>query len=139
MTGNDKTKKPGGPERRMFLKGTTIFKEGEAADAAYIVESGRVEVFKMIAGRRIPLGVIREWGMFGELGLVDDSPRMAGAFSLEDTVCLVVTQRSVSQMLDAAPPGLATVIESMAQTLRSAGEDLAQARYQLLEFTSPGS
>ena len=133
MTGTDKPRKMIGPERRTFLKGTTIFKEGEKADAAYIVESGQVEVFKMIAGRHIPLGIIREWGMFGELGLVDDSPRMAGAHTLEDTVCLVVSQRSVAQMLDAAPPGLTTVIESMAQTLRSAGEDLAQARYQLIQ------
>src|ERR1700761_2002637 len=77
--------RPGFPERRTFSRGTTIFKQGERADAAYILESGTVQIFKMVAGKRIVLGNVQKWGLFGEMGLIDDSPRMASAYVTEDT------------------------------------------------------
>ncbi len=123
----------GAPERRAFPKGTTIFKEGERADAGYIVETGSVQIFKMIGGRRVLLGTIGPWGMFGELGLIDDSPRMAAAYTTEDTVCMVISKEAVALMLDAAPAGLGLLVQSMAETIRKAGEDLADSRFQLLE------
>jgi CRP-like cAMP-binding protein len=119
--------------RRVFPKGTTIFKEGERADQAYILESGRVEIFKMIGGRRIRLGVIGPHGIFGELALIDDGRRMAAAFAAEDSACLVVTREAIGHMLDGAPQGLTVLIQSMVGTIRSAGEDLAEARFQLME------
>lgn len=121
------------PERRSFAKGSSIFKEGEAADAAYILESGSVGIFKVISGKRIMLGTIRPRGIFGELALLDPSPRMAAAIASEDSVCAVITKEAMDQMLENIPPGLLVLMRSMAQTLRAAGEDLAEARFQLQE------
>ena len=65
--------------RRVFAAGTLLFAEGDAGDAAYIVESGRVSVFKTVKGRRVTLGEIGPGGIFGEMALIDDQPRMASA------------------------------------------------------------
>jgi CRP-like cAMP-binding protein len=121
------------PERRTFAAGTTIFKEGDQADCAYIVESGEVQIFKMINERRVQIGTIHTWGIFGELGLIDASPRMAAAYATKDSVCMVVTKSAVGHMMDGAPQGLNTLIHSLVQIIRTAGQDLAEARYQLLE------
>lgn len=121
------------PQRRSFAKGTSIFKEGDRADAAYIVESGSVQIFKMVSGRKVVLGTIHPWGMFGELGLIDNSPRMAGAYVVEDATCMVVSKDSIERMLDNAPDALRILIQSLVQIIRTAGQDLAEARYQLLE------
>lgn len=126
-------KKYAAPVRRSFAKGTTIFKEGDQADAAYILESGTVQIFKSVGGRRITLGNIGPWGIFGELGIVDEFPRMATAYAADDTVCMVITKESVEQMQHDAPPGLMVLIRSMAQTIRTAGENLAEARFLLME------
>jgi CRP-like cAMP-binding protein len=125
--------KAGFPVRRKFARGTSIFKEGERADCAYILESGKVEIYKVIGGRRVTLGVIEQWGIFGELGLIDDSPRMAGAYVSEPAVCMVVSKESVNRLLDDAPQGLQTLIHSLVQVIRTAGTNLAEARFQLLE------
>lgn len=119
--------------KRTFAAGSTIFKEGDTADCAYVVESGEVQIFKMINGRRVQLGTVGPWGMFGELGLIDASPRMATAQTSQNTVCMVVSKTSVAEMMDGAPQGLNTLIHSLVQIIRTAGANLAEARYQLAE------
>ena len=133
MNSVDDRRKAIAPERRFFSANTMIFKEGDQADCAYIVESGEVQIVKTVSGRRVLLGDVGPWGMFGELGLIDASPRMASAFAQTDTVCMVVTKTSVAQMLDDAPQGLNALIHSLVRIIRSSGESLADARYQLLE------
>ncbi len=125
------------PERRKFPANVTIFKEGEQADCAYIVEAGAVQIVKTINGRRVLVGEIRPWGMFGELGLIDASPRMATAITRQETTCMVVSKTSIAQMMDGAPQGLNTLIHSLVNVVRTAGQDLAEARYQLMELEKP--
>jgi len=122
------------PERVTFPRGTTIFKQGEQANAAYILESGTVQIFKMITGKRIVIGHVQKWGLFGEMGLIDDSPRMASAYVTEDATCSVLSKEAFSRMMDSAPDGMLLVIESLTRTLRASGDDLAEARYRLSEL-----
>jgi len=122
------------PERRNISHGTTIFKEGDEADCAYILESGAVQIFKMINGRRVVLGYVSHWGLFGEMGLIDDSPRMASAYVTEDAVCTVLSRENFSKMMDGAPQGMVLVIETLTRTLRNSGEQLADARYRIMEL-----
>jgi CRP-like cAMP-binding protein len=138
MNSLDDSRKTFAPERRAFSANTTIFKEGDQADCAYIVEQGEVQIVKMVSGRRVLLADIHAWGMFGELGLIDASPRMATAITRQDTVCMVVSKSSIAQMMDGAPQGLNTLIHSLVQIVRTAGEDLAEARYQLMEREKQG-
>ena len=126
--------KAGWPERLLFPRGSTIFKQGDQADAAYILESGDIQIFKMVNGKRITLGHVSKWGLFGEMGLIDDSPRMASAYVTEDATCTVLSKASFSRMMDSAPDGMLLVIESLTRTLRASGDNLADARYRLTEL-----
>ncbi len=130
---NEKTRH-GAPERRLFPRGTTIFKQGDLADAAYILESGSIQIFKMVNGRRVTLGFVQQWGLFGEMGLIDDSPRMAAAYAAEDSTCTILSKESFNRMLEGAPEGIMLVIESLTRTLRSSGDNLAEARYRIMEL-----
>jgi len=131
---NKTPSRSGLPERVTFPRGTTIMKQGEKADAAYILESGEVQIFKMVAGKRVVLGNVQKWGLFGEMGLIDDSPRMASAYVTEDATCTILSKESFSRMMDSAPEGMLLVIESLTRTLRASGDNLADARYRLSEL-----
>jgi CRP/FNR family cyclic AMP-dependent transcriptional regulator len=122
------------PERRTFSRGATIFKQGEQADCAYILESGAVQIFKMINGKRVTLGFVQKWGLFGEMALIDSSPRMATAYVTEDATVTVLARESFSRLLDGAPDGMLLVIESLTRTLRASGDNLAEARYRIMEL-----
>lgn len=124
----------GNPERRTFIKGTVIFREGDRGSEAYLVQQGSVRIFKTVQGKRITLGQCRPYQVFGELALLDDGPRMAAAEASENTTVLVLSKARVRNMMDSAAPGLTTLIQSLIGTMRVMGDELARARAQVAEM-----
>lgn len=124
----------GVPERRTFAKGSVIFREGDRGDEAYLVQTGSVRIFKTVSGKRITLGMVRPFQIFGELALMDNGARMAAAEAGEDTTCLVLSKATMREMLDQAPAGLTNVLQSLIATMRAMGDDLANARARLMEL-----
>ena len=70
---------PGVPTRN-FAKGKTIFKEGDLGDEFFVVVRGKVEIR---SGDR-HFETLGPDGIFGEMALIDDSPRSATAVALTD-------------------------------------------------------
>jgi len=71
---------------RSYPVGATIVREGDTSMTLYVVLSGRVGVD--VGGQRV-----RELGsssFFGEMGLIDDSPRSATVVALEPTECALL-------------------------------------------------
>lgn len=125
------------PERRTFGRGTTIFKEGDPGDCAFVLERGEIEIAKTMYGKTIRIGSVPQWGIFGELGALDGAPRMASAIAVRESVCLIIRRDTIAELLADAPQGLTVLVQTMANTIRHAGDDLAQARYRLTELGQP--
>lgn len=126
------------PERRTFTKGTIIFREGEKGDEAYLVQQGAVRIFKTLGGKRITIGSVAPFGIFGELALMDSAPRMAAAMAEADTTCLVLSKATIRDMLDCAPAGLTNLLQSLITTMRMMGDNLARARAEIIELGGHG-
>lgn len=127
-------KTSGNPERRVFAKGTVIFRENDRGSEAYLVQQGSVRIFKTVSGRRITLGSVKPFQVFGELALLDDGPRMAAAEASEDTTVMVLSKTSIRDMLDCAPMGLNTLLQSLIATMRTMGDELASAKARVIEL-----
>lgn len=110
-----------------------IFREGDAGNQAYMLQEGTVRIFKVVSGRKVTIGRAWPFQVFGELSMMDDSPRMASAIADDDCVCLVLDKDAIKTMMDQAPPGLSTLIHSMLSTIRAMGKDLADAKSALLD------
>ena len=91
--------KSGMPERRTFPTGTVIFREGDVGHEAYMLQQGTVRIFKTVAGKRVTIGRIWPFQVFGELSMMDDSPRMAGALADDDVTCLVLEKDAIRAMM----------------------------------------
>ena len=68
--------------RMLFTAGEVIFDEGQRGDCAYLVDGGEVAILKRRSRGYHPLARIGPGGIFGEMALVDDQPRMAQAKAL---------------------------------------------------------
>lgn len=78
-----------GAELKAFAPGEVILTEGEAADAAYVLVEGDVQIYRERAnGRHIFLRKLTPGALFGEQALVSGNPRNACARALTKVVAL---------------------------------------------------
>ena len=78
-------------EIKTFKQDEVLFREGDAADALYIIADGRVRMSKQVANiGEEALSILQPGEFFGEMGLLDDSPRSADAIIHEDSKLLEI-------------------------------------------------
>ncbi|HYE48111.1 MAG TPA: cyclic nucleotide-binding domain-containing protein [Azospirillaceae bacterium] len=111
-----------------FSAGEMILDEGRPGQEAYIVGSGRVQVFRTTPQGRRVLGEAGPGEIFGEMALVDDGPRMASAVALEPTRCRRVGRETFVAAFNKAPPLVRYLLQTQVNSIRNlAGAPFAEA------------
>jgi len=64
-------------EDKSYSDKETIVKEGDPGDAMFIIKKGSVKIYKETKNRRKLIALISEGEFFGEMTLIDSSPRSA--------------------------------------------------------------
>jgi CRP/FNR family cyclic AMP-dependent transcriptional regulator len=81
--------------RQSYRKSQIIFEEGSTGSEMYLIHSGRVLLsVRQDETREVLLVVLNPGDFFGEMALVDDSPRSATASAVEDDTELIVMDRT---------------------------------------------
>src|SRR5215470_18698282 len=78
-----------------FEKGNLIIKEGDEAGPLYVIEKGRARAFAGLNGRENNLAFYREGDFFGELSILNSSPRAASVEAFTDCQLLSLEPKSV--------------------------------------------
>src|SRR5689334_25434846 len=77
-----------------------IFKEGAQGDKMYLILSGAVRISRQVPGMgEEALAVLRPGNYFGEMALIDDSPRSADAKAHETTEVFVIRKEDLEDLL----------------------------------------
>ena len=74
---------------RRYLAGEVVFEAGEDGQGIYFTLDGRIGIFHP-GHSNTPLAELGGGSFFGELALLDDSPRMAQARALDDSTLAVM-------------------------------------------------
>ncbi|HEU5072777.1 MAG TPA: protein kinase [Polyangiaceae bacterium] len=112
-------------ETQIFEPGASIVTEGEPGDAAYIIESGSCEVFKLIEGKQVLVRRLDPGDVFGETAVFTGSPRTASVIARERVTLKVITGPSLNRELD-HNPWLATFVRSLAELFKEADARLSR-------------
>ena len=96
-------------EDREMVKGEYIMMEGDAPDGMYIVASGKINIQR---GEDV-INALDEYDFFGEIGLFDDSPRMAGAVAQTDGMLLFLEK----EVFDGITEDLPEVLRALVRTV----------------------
>ena len=79
----------------VFGRDEVVFEENSRGREMYVIHSGRVKISKSDeAGHETVLAILESGEMFGEMALVDQTPRSAAATAVEDDTRLVVLDRA---------------------------------------------
>lgn len=79
--------------------GEIIFKEGDAGDAWFVLYSGKVDVLKHGATGEKKITELGPQACFGEISILDGSPRSATILDAEDSVVLRVPRDAFGELL----------------------------------------
>jgi CRP/FNR family transcriptional regulator, cyclic AMP receptor protein len=102
-------------ENREVPAGTVIFESGSTGDEMFGVVSGKVEL-RMEDGRVFTLGPDES---FGEMAVVDQSPRMGTAVAAEDCTLAVIDRKRFLFLVGETPTFALQVMGSLAERLRN--------------------
>lgn len=107
--------------RKSFPRGATIISAGDTNDFLYIIISGRLKVMMSDdEGREVILAILGFNEFFGEMGLLDDSPRSASVVALEPCELLSLSKRDFKKcLLDNFELSM-TVMRGLVKRLREA-------------------
>lgn len=107
-------------ETRTLALGEVLFREGDAGENAYIIESGLIEISRRAgAGAEMIIGTASVGEMVGEMALIDSQPRSATAKALKPTVLTVVPKEDFDTALASADPAVRHLLARFVSIIRT--------------------
>jgi CRP-like cAMP-binding protein len=108
-----------------FTAGEAVFKAGDEGHCMYVVQEGQVEV-------KVGDVLIETLGpgeVFGEMALVDNSPRSADVYAKTDARLVPIDEQKFMSHVHRTPFFALQVMRMQADRLRKRINDLAQATH----------
>ncbi|NRA45846.1 MAG: EAL domain-containing protein [Oligoflexales bacterium] len=126
-------------QKKRFKAGELIFSHGDSGDCAYIIETGRVEVFMSSKSEKVVLTILGVGEILGEMSVIDGSPRSASAAAVEPCEVVVVSREALFERFEAADPIVRLLISMLLRRIRFSNESKAQFGGLLKDELIPGN
>src|SRR3979490_722748 len=82
-----------------FKRGEVLCREGEPGKEVYVVKAGKVNITKTVRETEKILATLGAGEFFGEMSILNNKPRSAGAVMAEDGKLLVIDPRTFEAMI----------------------------------------
>jgi CRP-like cAMP-binding protein/ribonuclease BN (tRNA processing enzyme) len=79
--------------------GEVLFRQGENSKVMYIIQEGRVRIYRTVEGRDKTLSVIGPGDFFGEMAMFNNRPRSASALALTDLRLLAFNKAAFEKLI----------------------------------------
>jgi CRP-like cAMP-binding protein len=103
-------------EIQTVAAGETIFRHGDARDFLFVVNEGEVEI---VVGNKT-VEVVQSGGIFGEMAMIDGSPRTATAVARTECKLVPIDQQRFQFLVQQTPYFAIEVMRVLADRLRRA-------------------
>ena len=105
-------------QERAVPAGATVFRAGEEGDTLFLVQEGAVEISTGEGKQRTVLASLFPGAFFGELSLLDGSPRSATATTTKDCVLQALERDHFFSFVRGKPDAATKILAEMAERLR---------------------
>ncbi len=102
-----------------FKKGETIYREGDPANAFYIISSGRLRVFTANGPDEKTLTVLHNGDSFGEISLLTGETHSATVQALNDTLILELQKGDFDDVINRIPSLVLYLSRQLSKRLRT--------------------
>ncbi len=115
---------------KKYKKGEIVFRTHDEGDCAYIIDSGRVQIFTENFGVEVAVSTLGPGEIFGEMAILDHSTRSASARALEDLQVSIVSRTQFQQRMDIADPIVRLLVSILLKRMR---DNLGVDKHQISE------
>jgi CRP/FNR family cyclic AMP-dependent transcriptional regulator len=105
-----------------------VFAENSPGKEMFIVYSGKINLYKERQDGRILLATVLPGDFFGEMALVDNSPRSATAIAAEGTRLIVLDEAKFLYLLRQQPQFALVIMQKLCESLRRLTDGWADER-----------
>ena len=112
-------------ERVQFSAGQRFFRQGDAADAAYVILEGKAVVSLDATGEDIKVAELGQNALVGEMAILSDSPRTATVTAAEPTTALRIDKRVFLELLMQFPQMSLAILREITRRLERTNAQLA--------------
>ncbi len=88
---------------KVYQKGEIIFSEFEPGDAFYLIQSGRVQICKVLGDIEKTIDILQPSEVFGEMAILEDSPRSASAIAFDQVKVLEFNRANFEVLMMGQP------------------------------------
>ena len=114
-------------EVRRFRAGSVLFRAGDAGDALYFIETGRVRILVHDAdGDEVTLAELSPGDFFGEMAIINGTPRSADARVTQDAHLAVLSREDFLDFVRHNPEVALKMLSAVAERLRRTDDLLRQ-------------
>jgi CRP-like cAMP-binding protein len=118
-----------GSESRYVHDGAVLFREGEEADSAFVVQEGSFELG--IAGSRQVPQLAGPGALLGEFALIAETTRPMTAVAREPSTVVRITRQLFLKMLDGYPDAAVKLRDTLARRLDQSSREIFSVRNAL--------
>jgi EAL domain-containing protein (putative c-di-GMP-specific phosphodiesterase class I) len=106
-------------KRYVFPAGTVLFQKGEMRQCAFLIDKGKIKIVGNDEGGEDKLlCVLGEEEIFGELALIDNSPRTATAITETDAEVFVIPRDALNERTKGLDPIVSLLISLLVERYR---------------------
>jgi CRP/FNR family transcriptional regulator, cyclic AMP receptor protein len=113
---------------RLYEKDDVIFEEGSIDREMFIVYSGSVDIYKGPQEGKIYVATVGKGDFFGEMTLIDKSPRSATAIAAQDSQLIVLDEPKFIYLIRNQPQFGLIVMQRLCDMLRKTTQELASGK-----------
>ena len=117
---------------KTFQPGEMIFSEFEPGDTFYLIQSGRVQLVKLIGDIEKTLDILQPSEMFGEMAILENSPRSATAIALETVKVLEFNSKNFEILMLGNPQIALKLLRMFAKRIYD-----SKRRFMILTLEEP--
>jgi CRP-like cAMP-binding protein len=117
-----------GAESRYVHDGDVLFREGEVADAGYVVQEGTITLASANARIGVAPITVGPGGLIGELALLTETVRPATATANEPSSVIRIPRKLFLKMLEGYPDAARRLREAVALRATEAMHEIANVR-----------
>jgi len=103
--------------------GEILFNEGDKGRVMYLIRQGQIKIVKGKGDEERVLAVLKEGDFFGEMAIIDGSPRSAGAVAVTPVSLLVIDEQTFKAKIKENPL-IEYVLTTLSRRLRTTDEQI---------------